>query len=159
MRGSFRSFALVGLLAVAGCSSGDPDDDNNDGGLSAADRETLETALGCDTVASLSLDDAESAALSTTDCAGFNGSYIDYYGFRLTSATGVVIEMESDEMNPYLWLYNAEGDVIAQNDDIEPVTNLNSRIQISLEAGLYAIGANNLSTGVTGAYTVRLDQD
>ena len=68
----------------------------------------------------------------------------------------MTITLESDT-DPYLYLREGEaksGDVVAENDDVVPGTDTNSRIQGTLVAGTYTIEATTYSSGETGSFTL-----
>jgi len=93
--------------------------------------------------------------LSASDCRmSVDQSYVDYYSFRLSSATSVQIDLESDSFDTYLLLLSSAGTVLEEDDD--GGSGLNSRIVRQLPAGLYVIGANSYSPNTTGAYQLRL---
>lgn len=84
----------------------------------------------------------------------FSGSYVDYYEFSLSSAQSVTITLNSTQFDAMLLLFNrASGDLVDFDDDSgEGGIGTNSRIQISLPAGTYVIGATSFEEGETGTY-------
>ena len=62
--------------------------------------------------------------------------HAQYYTFKLDEDSEVTITLESEDADTYLYLREGNArsrDVIADNDDIEPSTNLNSRIRQTLD--------------------------
>ncbi|HYE97182.1 MAG TPA: PPC domain-containing protein [Rubricoccaceae bacterium] len=156
MRKLLTVLLLLAALPVAGCDSPGDDDDN---GITNAQLEALADVFSCD-VEAIRLNGDESGSLSTSDCENpADQSFIDYYGFRLTESTEVDIRLSSDEFDTYLFLYDEDGNVIEFHDDIDFPDNTNSRITRTLEAGVYAIGANSFDEGETGSYTLELDEN
>lgn len=104
-------------------------------------------------------------AISTTDDFSAYGSNTgtpstSYYAdlFRVTLPVGqVVITMDSgDVLDTYLLLANADGFLVAGNDDDETgVLGLGSRIEFNVtEAGVYLIEASTFNGLDTGNYTM-----
>lgn len=93
--------------------------------------------------------------------SSLNGSP-DYYIFSGRGGQTVVIEMDSQKINPFLTLSQViesdagkEIEKIAENDD-KGAGNFNARIVITLPAnGTYLIVANSSEKGETGNYSLR----
>lgn len=153
----FLLFLALAATGVAGCDTGDTDDDD-DGGVTSADLADLEATFDCD-VEALSLGDSDSGDLDNDDCTLGDDSSIDYYAFRLSEDEDVQIDLESDDFDTFLALFDEDGDLLEQNDDIETGVNTDSRITTALDAGLYVIGANAFDPEETGDYTVSLARD
>lgn len=112
--------------------------------------------LGCASVQSIALGASVSGTLTSTDCSLDDGSFVDYYELRLTSARTVAIQMTSSAFDAYLLLFDrATGDVVAEDDD--SAGGFNARIQMSLAAGTYIIGANSFDAGETGTYQLSVN--
>lgn len=89
--------------------------------------------------------------------ANQSGSYSRYYTFTLSALDEVTINLESD-VDTVLFLLSGdgmEGEVIAENDDIED-GDTNSRIQGALGAGTYTIEATTYDSGETGGFTLSI---
>ena len=82
--------------------------------------------------------------------------YMSMYKLDLAAETEVTITLESSE-DTYLYLLDAHGNVLDENDDIEQSVNLNSRITRTLRAGMYKIEATTYEPGVTGDFTLSLE--
>lgn len=65
-----------------------------------------------------------------------------FYIFMLNSAADVDIMLVSNDFDAYLLLYDAQGNLVTQDDDSGG--RLNSRIQIALQPGEYTIAATSL---------------
>ncbi|PSB67728.1 serine protease [filamentous cyanobacterium CCP1] len=83
-----------------------------------------------------------------------DNSYFNAYTFDAAAGQHIVVEMSSDDLNPYLILLSSDGGNIAQSgtraDD-------KSQIEITLPIeGTYTILANSLSAGETGQYTLKI---
>lgn len=66
-----------------------------------------------------------------------------YYRFTLDSPQPVTIRADNPSSDPYIYIFNGAGTLIAENDDFQ---SLNSRIDFTtpLEAGTYCIGMRSL---------------
>jgi hypothetical protein len=67
-----------------------------------------------------------------------------YYRFTLSSPQSLTIRAENPQADPYIYIFDAAGNLIDENDDYE---SLNSRIDFTmpLAAGSYCIGMRALS--------------
>ena len=95
----------------------------------------------------------------TTDSARLV-RYSDYYSFTATAGQQIAISMSSGVVDTYLYLLNASGAVVAENDDIVQ-GNTNSRIPANgfftiPATGTYTIRATSYNENETGAYTLSL---
>ncbi len=64
-------------------------------------------------------------------------------------------DLESTAFDPFLRLDDAQGQKLAENDDIEPGVNLDSRIVFTpKEAGTYRLVTTAFQGRGTGAYTL-----
>ncbi len=80
-----------------------------------------------------------------------------YYTFELAVESDVTINLESGDADTYLYLREGDarsGAFIAENDDIEHGSNLNSRIHQTMAAGTYTAEATTYETGETGSFTL-----
>ncbi len=122
-------------------------------------------AAGCLGVARAP-EDLENGAVSNPNKAADRNSaenlvrYADYYSFAATAGQQIAVSMSSGAFDTYLFLLNASGAVIAENDDID-TSNTNSRIPISgfftiPATGVYTIRATSYAENATGAYTLNL---
>lgn len=95
--------------------------------------------------------------LSAFDCLMQDGSatYADYYELRVYSTTWVDVWMDSDQVDPYLVLYDEYDNILAEDDD--SLGNLGAWIQIKLDPGIYYIAATSFDEGETGSYLIGVD--
>lgn len=96
---------------------------------------------------------------SNTDCPLGDGTFMDLYRLVITQTTSVQIELNSNAVDSYLFLFDSTGTVIDENDD--GGGGLNSRLIRILQPGTYFIGANSIffgGLGVFGPYTLAVTQ-
>jgi hypothetical protein len=81
----------------------------------------------------------------------------DGWAFSGSEGRQTTIELNGiGDLDPQLAIYNADGQLIAENDDIVFMENLNSRIELSLPySGSYTIVASAFGTGGDYELTVR----
>jgi hypothetical protein len=145
MRPYVRSAALfLSIIVLSGC------------GDSVTD-PVSENFQNCG-VAPYQLGSTVSGSLTSSDCLlnyqGFQGGeYVDFYGFSIGSSRAVTINMTSNQIDSYLIIWNrATGAIVAEDDDGS--TGVNARINITLPAGSYVIGATSFDAGEIGPYTL-----
>ena len=99
------------------------------------------------------------------DTEPFRNVVADAYEFSGSSGDAVSITMTSEPLDPYLLLADANGELVAENDDDDSVEGtFNSRIATELPAdGTYTVWASRFAPAgfsgeATGAYTVSLEQ-
>ncbi len=103
------------------------------------------------------------AALSGSDCPSSQrqGSFADQYSFTGTAGQQVRIDMSSSAIDTYLYLFGPNGNIVAENDDIDLVVNTNSRIPLNgfftlPTTGTYIIESTSFDTNETGSYSLTL---
>ena len=87
-----------------------------------------------------------------------SGSYARFYNFTLALSTEVIITLESDDTDTYLYLLSGSGTsgtVLHENDNHEGSTS-RSQIQETLAAGTYTIEATTYDPGITGSFTLTI---
>ena len=92
----------------------------------------------------------------TSDSTNREGSYARFYSFTLEQETDVRIDLSSPE-DTYLYLLQgagADGEVVAENDDVVPGTDTNSRLSETLPPGAYTIEAATYHAGAVGRFTL-----
>ena len=92
----------------------------------------------------------------TDECSSRNreDSYARFCSFTLVERSDVTVTLESGT-DPYIFLLDGDGDVVAENDDIDTIGgNFNSRIEMTLDAGDYTIEATTYSAEATGEFTL-----
>lgn len=97
----------------------------------------------------------------SNDCPSVNkeGSYARYYTFSLSSESEVIITLESEDADTYLFLLegsSASGAVLYNNDDYSGGGS-DSRIRETLAAGTYTIEAATYESGESGSFTLMVE--
>lgn len=108
-------------------------------------------SIDCTTLPPITLGTPIDGELSATD-SEFFGSYYDLYGLTLDATQQVTIDLSSAEIDSYLYLYEADGTYIAEDDD--GGGGFDSSITETLDAGCYRVEASSWDVGETGAYTL-----
>jgi hypothetical protein len=90
--------------------------------------------------------------LSPSDCAFGDGSFYDAYSFGATATASVRVNLSSATFDTFLLLTDADGNVLAFNDDGAGGTN--STLRILMGTSSYLIQANSLLSGVSGNYSL-----
>jgi hypothetical protein len=101
---------------------------------------------------------AVSGELTEDDGRLGDGSYYDLYTYRGRAGEAVTVSLSSEAFDAYLVIgrmVDGEFESLESNDDGPAGTDSLLRITLP-EDGEYAIRANSLSAGETGAYTLRL---
>lgn len=81
--------------------------------------------------------------------------HCEKYFFSGKKGQKIIIEMSSDNFNPYLALLKNDNSQLAVNDDIS-MYNRNAQIMVDLpQDGKYIIIARNAEVGVLGKYSIR----
>jgi CHAT domain-containing protein/Tfp pilus assembly protein PilF len=89
--------------------------------------------------------------LEPGDAQVSDGSFYDEYSFQGEAGQAIIIRLESTVFDTYLWLLDAEGNSLVQNDDAGGTTN--SQIAIVLPAtGTYQVRANAYDASGQGNY-------
>ena len=89
---------------------------------------------------------------SSGSSVGCAGCYASSYGFTLSSAQTVQIDLTSTAFDTYLRVLDSNGVVVAADDDSGDGSN--SLIRRSFAAGTYRIEASSYNTGAAGAFTL-----
>ena len=92
--------------------------------------------------------------LGPRSCTGANGQPVDYYTFTLSADSLVLAVMTSSEVDGYLTLYDAGGNLV-RSDDSSYGSNDPLIVQY-LPAGTYKLAARAASSTVGGLYQVDL---
>lgn len=80
------------------------------------------------------------------------GFYFDLYALQLDASATVQIDLEAENFDAYLYVFDAAGTLIGENDD--GGTGFNARISLQLDAGCYRVEATSWRAGVVGSYTL-----
>ncbi|RCJ41944.1 hypothetical protein A6769_38465 [Nostoc punctiforme NIES-2108] len=96
------------------------------------------------------------ASLKNGDRTLPNNSYFHTYVFEGKAGQQITIEMDSQQIDPQLYLLLPSKErLITQNDDISP-NNFNARLTVTLpENGVYYLLANTFEAGESGSYSLR----
>jgi hypothetical protein len=74
---------------------------------------------------------------------------------QLRAGQVYVIDLESTDFDAYLRLHDSQGKLLAENDDIEPGVNPNSRLIFTAPAeGTYRLVATSFEQSGSGVYTL-----
>ncbi|MXY00212.1 MAG: hypothetical protein F4Y67_05280 [Chloroflexi bacterium] len=142
---------LVALLAVAAVIAVSP---AFDAALGQDEQRCAATALGqlSDPTAALEA----SGRWSTADCESElrPGSEARHFEFEVAAAGRVRIELTSESADPYLYLFDSDGNRLADDDDGGQL--LNARIERELEPGTYQIEATTVGGRARGAASFAL---
>jgi len=93
------------------------------------------------------------SAFTTQDERLPDGSYFQVYTLAGQAGQKIIIEMQSQQIDPYLVLFDANGKQIAEDDD--GGGGKNARIQVTLPVtGNYTLYANSYEGGKIGSYTL-----
>ena len=94
-------------------------------------------------------------SLAQTD-AEERGRYYDVYSFEPQAQDTVTVTATSSEFDAYLYVYDAAGGLLAENDDAAEGST-DAGLSLQVVPGCYRIEVTSLSRGATGAYTLRID--
>lgn len=94
--------------------------------------------------------------LAPLDIDGWS-HYVRTYQFELGEVQRVVIAMRSSAFDTYLYLFDADGTMIALNDDDPQGFDTDSRIVEDLTAGRYTVVATSFYELDTGTFELELD--
>lgn len=114
------------------------------------DTQTFDVVAPCP-VQPYTLGTTVNGTLSVTDCTFQDDTYVDYYGFTLTSPRQVTITLRSTDFDAYLVLFSSTSAVVEQDDDDGGGND--ARIVRTLTPGTYYIAANSFDVE-TGSYTL-----
>ena len=90
--------------------------------------------------------------LTTSDCAFGDGSFIDFVGTVLTTASTYTFSQSSPSFDSYLFLLDANANLIGYNDDFGAGSD--SKLKAILPPGNFVLGANSYEPRTFGPYTL-----
>ncbi|HEU0015614.1 MAG TPA: DVUA0089 family protein [Longimicrobium sp.] len=127
--------ALVAALALGAC----------EGDSTGADEDFRDCPIHTTTIGTV-----EAGVIGPGSCeVEIEGQvkYVEVYLFQLTTTriVGASLLAADDELDPYLYLYNENGVLLAENDDYD-VDTLDAAFLQQLPAGEYFLVASSLST-------------
>jgi hypothetical protein len=91
--------------------------------------------------------------LALSDCKLSDGSFVDFYVVTLPTSGTYIFNQTSAAFDTYLALLTSTNTLIGVNDDFVS-TSTDSRLKAIVPAGSYMIGANSVSAGATGNYSL-----
>ncbi len=95
------------------------------------------------------------ANFSTRDEILPDGSYFQVYEFQGQAGQNIVIEMNSQQIDPYMVLFDPQGRQIADDDDSGGGKNALIRTRLPL-TGTYTLYVNSYEAGKIGSYTLAI---
>lgn len=109
----------------------------------------------CASVRPITVGQTFSGALASGDCRLSDQSALQTFSFTLTAATALEIEMTSSSLDSYLYVLDANKQVVAEDDD--GGAGSNARVLRSFAAGVYYVVANSYDPNTFGPFqlTVR----
>jgi hypothetical protein len=138
----------AGVYTVAGAAA------SGAGNYQLAAKFTAHDIPDCTFAQSLDLNGGFIQRLGPRSCIGANGQPVDYYTFTLAEDALVLAVMTSSEVDGYLTLYDARGNLV-RNDD-NTYGSGDPLIVQYLPAGTYKLAARDASATVGGLYQVDL---
>lgn len=112
-------------------------------------------SLVCSELPALEVGQAVSGAL-TQDDPSERGFFYDVYAYQPDAQTTVEITLSSTEIDSYLYVYDAAGSLVAENDDAAADAR-DAGLTLQVVPGCYRIEVTSFDSGETGAYTLRID--
>ena len=88
-------------------------------------------------------------------CGSRRSTYAKQYEFTLDAGALITFTLSMDDLDAYLYLLDANGNVIAANDD-SAFHRSNSRIRRHLGPGTYIIDATAWEERKTGSFTLKV---
>ena len=138
----------AGVYTVAAAAA------NGAGDYQIAARFAVHAVPDCSFAQSLDLNGGFIQRLGSRSCIGSNGQPVDYYAFTLAESTLALAVMTSSEVDGYLTLYDAKGNLVRWDDN--SYGSGDPLIVQYLPAGDYKLAARAASATVGGLYEVDL---
>jgi S1-C subfamily serine protease len=95
------------------------------------------------------------ASFSRRDETLPDGSYFQVYEFQGQAGQSIVIEMNSQQIDPYMILFDPQGKQIADDDDSGGAKNALIRTKLPV-TGTYTLYVNSYEAGKIGSYTLAI---
>lgn len=140
-----RFHAVAGVLLALGLGAAACRSDST-----GSDEDILER---CTTRTPLVAPDTVNGTLADGDCELGDGSFADVYELTVAAAQVDTLLLRSDDFDAFLWVLDAEGEVLETNDEFE-TTSLDARIVRSFAPGTYYVVANAFDDEEEGAYVL-----
>ena len=151
---------LVGVFVVLPCCGGiiwfAVNFDDNDLPMAAAQQDRqMEQALAGRQLGGTR---EESGRLGFTDDTLESGEYFDEYTLNANMGDMFVVDLYSDDFDPYLMIMaeDESSDFQLDNDDFGGETNHSQLIMTAPSAGSYRVVATSFESGETGAYELKI---
>lgn len=112
-------------------------------------------SLVCSELPGVEAGQAVSGAL-TQDDPSERGFFYDVYAYQPDAQMTVEITVSSTEIDSYLYVYDAAGSLLAENDDATADAR-DAGLTLQVVPGCYRIEVTSFDAGETGAYTLRID--
>ena len=109
------------------------------------------TDADCATLPALAFDATVDGTITSGDDETPGGEHFDEYRLDVAAADSVQIDMESGDVDSYLFLFDSAGAFIAQNDDRSSLT-LDARIGTTLAPACYIVMATTAFPDEFGDY-------
>ena len=84
------------------------------------------------------------------------GRYYDVYGFQPQAQDTVAVAVTSATFDTYLYVYDADGALLAENDDAEEGST-DAALTLQVVPGCYRVVVTSFDIEETGGYTLRID--
>lgn len=84
------------------------------------------------------------------------GRYYDVYGFQPAAQDTVAITLASEDFDAYLYVYQTDGTLLAENDDASE-TSFDAGVTLVVVPVCYRVEVTTFGDGETGAYTLRVE--
>ncbi len=149
-----RIAACATLLLLPGCESGSVKGEDK-----SVTREVIEVAEASSeskSTGTIRNGQTVSGRLEESDPRMNDGTLFDVWYYVGEAGQRIAVTMSSEPIDSYLLVFDADGNLVGQNDDYG--LSLNSRIEITLESsGEYLVAANAVNRTDTGDYTVSME--
>jgi serine protease Do len=93
------------------------------------------------------------AALTDDDCLLANEFYHDFYSTTIVGTQAVRFTMQSNVLNPYLLVADADGNILAEDDNGAGQGSFNSALTLIAGAGTLLLAPSSAFTYELGSYT------
>lgn len=114
-----------------------------------------DTSVACTQLDQVEMSSITTGMLSTSDPVAPSGAYYDMYGLQLAAQQEVRIDLASNDIDTYLYLYDSDATLVDSNDDFGD--GLDSSLTVTLAAGCYRIEASSYGAGETGSYRLSVN--
>lgn len=111
-------------------------------------------SITCSALPSIDVGQSITGELTTSDDS-YESRYFDLYGLNLGSSQQVQIDLMSEDIDTYLYVYEDDGTYVAENDD--GGEGFNSSLTITIGPGCFRLEATSWGTGETGFYTISVN--